>query len=410
MSPIGNAIFAHLDALAQFSESSANLTRTFMTNAHRAAAEQLLTWMREAGMAAHMDAVGNVIGRYEGTTPGLPALVVGSHYDTVTNAGKYDGMLGVLVGIACVDALVRANERFPFAIEVIGFSEEEGVRYQATLLGSRGMAGTFDLDLLDRKDADGVSMAKAMDQYGLDPAAVSDAARDPADILCYVEAHIEQGPVLLQQDLPVGVVTSIAGATRYRVTFSGPGGHAGTVPMNLRHDPLNAAAEVAMFIEKRCTEAHDAFGTVGEMNILNGATNKIPVEVEFSIDLRAGSDATRVAIVDDLMQKIEEISTRRGVTMNIDKTHEASAASCDQGLIAQLESAVKSNGIQPLKLVSGAGHDAMALTELTKIAMLFVRCGNGGISHHPDETMTADDAGIAANVLLAFIRNFKPSN
>lgn len=404
----GPEIMARLDALAQFSEDPDVLTRTYLTPQHRAAGEQLIVWMNDAGMKADFDAAGNVVGRYEGSDSDQPALLMGSHYDTVRNAGRYDGMYGIIAGIACVKALHENNERLPFAIEVIGFADEEGVRFNATLLGSRAVAGTFDPKLLDKIDAADVSMAEALRAYGLDPAHIAAAAHKPKQVLAYVETHIEQGPVLLSEDLPVGVVTAIAGATRFEINITGLAGHAGTVPMNLRRDAATAAAEALLFIEQRCGQVEGLVGTVGQLKVPNGATNVIPGCAEFSIDIRSGDDAVREAAVNDIVQHFDAITARRKVSFEVIKTHEAVAARCAPWLMEQFEVAVGRAGIKPRRLLSGAGHDAMAFPAITDIAMLFVRCGQGGISHHPDETMTTDDAELGAAVLLDFIRHFRP--
>lgn len=407
MTIVGADIMSRLDTLAQFSEDPDHLTRTYLTAQHRAAGEQLIAWMQAAGMKAGFDPVGNVIGRYEGDKPGLPALLIGSHYDTVRNAGRYDGLYGIVAAIACVQTLQQNQERLPFALEVIGFADEEGVRFNATLLGSRALAGTFDPALLNKTDSAGISMAEALRTYGLDPARVEMAVRQPDQVLAYVETHIEQGPVLLSEDLPVGVVSAIAGATRFQVQVTGLAGHAGTVPMNLRRDAAAAAAEALLYIEQRCQQTDDLIGTVGQLNVPNGATNVIAGTAEFSIDIRSGDDAVREAAVSNILQHFDTIAARRNVSFSVNKTHEAAAAVCAPWLMEQLENAIRRVDIQPRRLLSGAGHDAMALPTLTDIAMLFVRCGNGGISHHPDEIMSAADAEFAANLLLDFIRQFQ---
>ncbi len=408
--PYGPEIMARLDQLAVHSEDSEVLTRTFLTPQHKAAGELLKSWMKEAGMSAGFDAIGNMVGRYEGDRPGLPALLTGSHFDTVRNAGRYDGMLGIVLAISCVKALHQAGERLPFAIEIIGFADEEGVRFGSTLLGSRSVVGNFDPALLEKIDADGISMADALRHYDLDPAAVASAGRTPEQVLAFVELHIEQGPVLLAEGLPLGVVTSIAGATRFQVTMTGLAGHAGTVPMDLRQDAAAAAAEALLCIEKRCQGIDSLVGTVGKLEVPNGATNVIPGQAEFSIDIRAGEDSIREAAVSDIVDTIQAIGQRRRVQVEIVKTHEADASACAPWLMKQMAAAVGAVGVPLRQLPSGAGHDAMAFTDLTDMAMLFVRCGNGGISHHPDESMTVEDADIGTQALLHFIRHFQPKS
>jgi hydantoinase/carbamoylase family amidase len=404
----GAEVMDRLDQLAQFSELPGGLTRVYLSAEEKGAGELLIRWMAEAGMDAGFDAVGNVVGRYEGTEPGLPALLTGSHYDTVRNAGQYDGMLGVVSAISCIKALNEAGERLPFAIEVIGFADEEGVRFQSTLLGSRGVAGTLDTEILDKQDADGTTMAEALTAFGLDPARIGDAAHKAEEVLAYVELHIEQGPVLLNEELPVGVVTSIAGATRFAVTVTGLAGHAGTVPMGGRRDAAAAAAEMLLAIEDRCTGIDALVGTVGQLTVPDGATNVIPGAAAFSIDIRAGDDAIRESAVADVEAALSTIAERRNVTVELTRTHEAKSAICAPWLMDQIRDAIADAGIEPRYLMSGAGHDAMAFVDLTDIAMLFVRCGNGGISHHPDETMTEADADLSTAILLDIFRRFRP--
>ena len=403
----GPEIMARLEQLASISHDHGALSRHFLTPEHKAAGELIKNWMEEAGMRAGFDAIGNVVGRYDGVRPGLPAVLTGSHFDTVRNAGKYDGMLGVVTPISCVKALHEVGGRLPFAIEVIGFADEEGVRFNATLLGSRAVAGTFDPTLLDKTDAEGITMAEALRRFGLDPARVREAAHKPENVLGYVEIHIEQGPVLLNKGLPVGVVTSIAGANRFVVRVEGLAGHAGTVPMDHRQDAATAAAEMLLFIEKRCQGTESLVGTVGVLNVPNGATNVIPGVAEFTIDMRAGDDAIRKGAVADVLWEIEAIAARRKVEVVVTPQHEAHASPCAPWIMEHIADQIRAEGIEPRYLASGAGHDGMAISDMTDIGMLFVRCGNGGISHHPAETMTVEDADLGARIFLNVLRNFK---
>jgi allantoate deiminase len=398
---------ARLEELSTYSESPDSLTRVYLSPEQRAAGRRLIDWMEEAGMTAGFDAVGNVVGRYEGTEPDLPALLTGSHYDTVRNAGKYDGTLGVVLPIACVKALHDAGERFPFAIEVIAFAEEEGVRFNVTLVGSRAIAGTLPRSVLEHRDAGGVSLSDALHAFGLDPTRIGDAAHDRDRVLGFVEFHIEQGPILEQENLPIGIVTSIAGAKRYRVTVTGQAGHAGTVPMNQRRDALAAAAEMVLAVERICHDGEGLVGTVGQMNVPGAATNVIPGTAVFTIDVRAARDAVRDAAMAAIIKALETVAARRGVEVDIEEAHEESAADCAPWLMSQLHEAIERAGIEPRYLMSGAGHDAMAVADLTDVLMLFVRCGGGGISHNPAETMTEADADIAAAILLDFFRHFR---
>lgn len=404
----GALVMCQVDQLAQHTDTPGMLTRTYLTPAHLAAAAQLTQWMTEAGMTVRRDAAGNVIGRYEGAAPGAQALLTGSHFDTVRNAGKYDGNLGIILAVNCIAAWNRAGRRFPFAIEVIGFAEEEGVRFKATLLGSRAIAGTFDVSVLERRDDSGVSMREAMAAAGFDATALPAAAYRREDVLAFVEVHIEQGPVLLDEGLPVGVVTAISGASRFIVRATGMVGHAGTVPMGQRRDAAMAAAEIGLFIEKRCCGIPGLVGTVGVLEVPNGAANVVPGLAVFTIDIRAGQDMVRLAAVTDVLREMQAIGARRNVALDINQTHDAASVPCAPWLQAQLEQAITGLGLPLRRLPSGAGHDAMAVATLTDVAMLFVRCGNSGISHHPDEIMTAADARSAARVFTRFVEHFNP--
>jgi len=403
----GARIMAWADALAVHTEQPGLLTRTYLTDAHHGAAAPLAEWMREAGMTVRRDAAGNVIGRYEGTSPDAPALLTGSHFDTVRDAGRYDGNLGVILPIACVAEWHRQGKRFPFAIEVVGFAEEEGVRFKATLLGSRAIAGTFDTNVLDNVDDSGKTMREVMRAAGFDAAELPAAAHDRQRVLGFVEVHIEQGPVLLNEGLAVGVVTAISGATRFIVELEGLAGHAGTVPMDMRRDAAMAGAEIGLYIEKRCSGKPGLVGTVGQFNVPNGATNVVPGRAVFSIDIRAGQDAEREAAVNDVLAEIERIGARRNVRVQVRKTHEAKSVPCAPWLQSQWAAAVERQGVPVRHLPSGAGHDAMAISAIADVAMLFVRCGNGGISHHPTETMTPEDAQTAARVFADFVEHFQ---
>jgi OHCU decarboxylase len=406
---IGATIMEWAEEIGAWSEDEGALTCTFMTDAHRRTADQIAHWMREAGMHAHIDAVGNVVGRYLSTDPQAKTLMTGSHYDTVRNGGKYDGREGILLPIAIVKHLHEKGETLPFHFEIIGFSEEEGVRFKSTFLGSNAIIGQFDLNLLNLTDRDGVSMRDVLTQAGHDVTAIPQIARDPSDLLGYVEVHIEQGPVLLNRDLPVGIVTSIAGSSRYLVNLKGVASHAGTTPMSMRKDAAAAAAEIILYVEQRCGQDQHAslVGTVGQLQVPNGSTNVIPGACVLSLDIRAAADAVRDAAVADVLKKIEEICQRRSVDVTIEKTVSAPAAPCAHWLMNQLAAATERAGVKPFELASGAGHDAMTIAKMTDVAMLFTRCGNGGISHNPLETMTADDAEVSAQILLDFLRNFK---
>lgn len=405
----GPDILARADQLASLSESEAGLTCTYLSEAHCATAAQLCDWMRAAGMVSSIDAVGNVVGRYAGNTPAARTLIVGSHYDTVRNAGKYDGRFGILTAIAVVDDLNRARRRLPFAIEVIGFSEEEGVRFPSAYLGSSAVVGRFDPALLQARDEAGQTLEELLHATGYDPAAIPRLGRAAHDLLGYVEIHIEQGPVLLNEGLPLAIVTSIAGAIRYAITVQGRAGHAGTVPMALRHDAAAAAAEIVLFVERRCAQTTGLVGTVGKITVPDGAINVIPGRCELSLDIRAADDETLQMAAADITAGLARIAAQRGVTI---ETHELSrnpSVPCSPQIQAKLTTAVAKCGAPVRHLVSGAGHDAVMFRGITEIGMLFVRCGNGGISHHPLESISAEDADLAARVLRDFLLDFSTS-
>ena len=366
-----------------------------------------LEWMREAGMSARIDAIGNVVGRYEGNRPGLPCLMLGSHLDTIRDAGKYDGMLGVVAAIECVRTLHARALRLPFALEVIGFADEEGVRFGATLLGSRAVAGTFDAAMLDTRDRAGVSMREALEHVGLDAGALPLAARRREELLAYAELHIEQGPLLESEQLPVGVVTAINGFSRHAVTLHGMAGHAGTVPMNLRQDTLAAAAECVLEVERIAQRESDLVGTVGRLETIPGAINVIPGEVRFTLDIRAPHDAVRARAVHDILAAIEAVCARRKVRMESLRLMDSPVAPCAPWLMQQMDDAVAATGVRVRRLSSGAGHDGMAIAAIADICMLFVRCEKG-ISHNPAERVTLEDVDVGARVLLSFIEKFRP--
>ncbi|MGC4244571.1 MAG: allantoate amidohydrolase, partial [Herbaspirillum sp.] len=394
---MGATVMQWAEEIGALSEDEGALTCTYLTETHQRTAQQIAQWMREAGMHVHIDAVGNVVGRYLSTDPQARTLLTGSHYDTVRNGGKYDGREGILLPIAVVRHLHERGETLPFHFEVIGFSEEEGVRFKSTFLGSNAVTGHFDMKLLDLQDKDGISMREVITQAGHDVAAIPQIARDPADILGYVEVHIEQGPVLLNRDLPVGIVTSIAGSSRYLVELKGVASHAGTTPMDMRKDAAAAAAEIILYVEQRCSQDQHAalVGTVGQLQVPRGSTNVIPGACQLSLDIRAAVDEVRMAAVKDILSKIEEICGRRSIDFKLEETLSAAAAPCAPWLMDQLRAATERAGVTPFELASGAGHDAMAIAKLTDVCMLFTRCGNGGISHNPLETMTADDAEVS---------------
>ncbi|MBL8377569.1 MAG: allantoate amidohydrolase [Burkholderiales bacterium] len=406
----GPALMRQADQLAAFTEDAPRITRTYLSREHRQAADYLIALMTEAGMQAGIDALGNIVGRYAALDPAAPVVMTGSHQDSVRDAGRYDGLYGILSAIACVKDLHARGKRLPYTLEVVGFGDEEGVRFGVTLIGSKAMAGAFDPAWLDKSDANGVTMREAIRDFGGDPDAWPDVDRR-GKLAAFVESHIEQGPVLLNEGLAVGVVTAIAGATRLKVTVTGLAGHAGTVPMGGRQDALTAASEMILSIEKYALD-HSAEGglvaTVGMIEARPGAINVIPQDVGFSIDLRSGDDAARRRAVAALEGQLHQIAARRNVKVALNRFYDADAAPCDPTLQARFARAIAAQGIAVRHLPSGAGHDAMAFPALCPTAMLFVRCGNNGISHHPDEIMSAEDAEVSTRVLLDFFENYVP--
>src|SRR5215470_732058 len=396
----GKRIMELAERLAQWSEIPDGLTCTYLSPAHRSVAAEIHNWMRQAGLITEIDAVANVVGRYAAPDPAARTLIVASHYDTVRNAGKYDGRLGVLTALVLVEHLKRLGRKLPFHLDVIAFSEEEGVRFSSSFLGSRAVAGRFDGKLLERQDVAGHILAAVMRDAGLDPAKIPALARRREELMGYLEVHIEQGPVLLEEGLPVGIVSAIAGSVRLTVTITGTAGHAGTVPMARRHDAAAAAAELVLYVEKRCAQAPTLVGTVGKLEVPDGAINIIPGRCELTLDVRAGDDATRDAAVSDIMSEIGRIAARRGVTIDSKEVQRTAAVQCSPRLQKPLADAVARAGVKPRHLPSGAGHDAMMFAALTDAAMLFVRCGNGGVSHSPREIITAEDAEIATRIML----------
>jgi N-carbamoyl-L-amino-acid hydrolase len=402
---LGNRVFDWADTLAMHSDPGyaerGQLTVTYLSDAHRAVAGQLQAWMRdECGFDdVSIDAVGNVVAVYHGADRGARRLLTGSHYDTVRNAGRYDGRLGILVPMAAVRELARSGRRLPFGIELVAFAEEEGQRYAATFLGSSALIGQFDSRWLDQRDADGVTMREAMRLAALPQEDIARLRRDPATYLGFVEVHIEQGPVLSDADLPLGVVTSINGCVRYMAEIAGIASHAGTTPMRQRHDAAAAAAEIVLEVERRASQAPGVVGSVGMLDVPNGSINVVPGRCLFSLDVRAASDAERDACLHEILGQIEQIAERRGVQASLRETLRAAAAPCDDRWRALWEAAVADLGVPILRLPSGAGHDAMKLHEVMAQAMLFVRGQNGGISHNPLESITSDDADLAVHAM-----------
>ena len=393
---------ARCDELAVFTEEPGRITRPYGTPSLTAAREKVAQWMREAGLDVRIDAVGNLHGRANGSEPTSPALLLGSHLDSVRDAGRYDGPLGILVAIEAVDRLREIQATLPFPVEVIAFADEEGLRFQTTYLGSCALAGSFDPAFLDLIDADGVSLRDSMLSFGGDPDALAAIVLRPGDARAYVEVHIEQGPYLESVDVPLGVVTAIAGQSRILAAFAGEAGHAGTVAMHLRRDPLPAAAEIILAAEDLARHTSGLLMTVGTIEATPGASNVIPGQVRFSIDVRHPEDPVRTGAVSALERRVHEVAATRslGVEWKIVRDHPA--VPCDASLTTRLAEAVAAARLPVERLPSGAGHDAVVMSEVVPVAMLFIRCA-GGISHHPAESVTIDDVAAAIDVLDRFV-------
>ena len=396
-------LMRRLDALGRISDEPRRLTRTFCSPAMRRANDLVGDWMRDAGMTVREDAIGNVIGFYPGTNRHPKTFLLGSHLDTVRNAGKFDGALGVLLAIACIDSLNRKGKRLPFALEVIGFADEEGVRYQSAYLGSRVVAGTFNPGDLNRKDSDGISMTQAIRGFGGNPTRLKQASLKGRPPLGYLEAHIEQGPVLEQKNLSIGVVTAIAGQSRLRLVFTGRAGHAGTTPMNLRQDALCGAAEFALTVERFARRTAGLVATVGQIQAEPNTSNVIPGAVTLSLDVRHQKDSVRRRAVRELGFFARKSAKRRDLKLSVEHVQETAAKPCCPILSNLLDQAAYKFQRKAIRLASGAGHDAAVISAITPVAMLFVRCRNG-LSHHPAEAVGERDVQKALKTMSEFLR------
>jgi hydantoinase/carbamoylase family amidase len=390
------------EILGAISEEPGRLTRPFATAAMHEANARVEEWMREAGMAVRRDNVGNVRGRYGGAAEYSATLLLGSHLDTVRDAGKYDGPLGVMVAIDAVQRLHDRGQRLPFAIDVIAFADEEGLRFGTTYLGSRALAGTLDPEDMKRTDAEGVSMEEAIRRFGGDPERFAEDRWQGGDLLGYCEVHIEQGPVLEASGLPVGVVSAIAGQSRFRITFTGESGHAGTVPMSHRKDALAAAAELVLAIEADARSHEGLVATAGQLTVDPGAANVVPGRVTLSLDVRHPENPVRVAAAERVLGRAREIAGRRGIQVDSHQLSDNPSVPCSRRLAGLLAQGVEESGFPAVRLASGAGHDAVALAGITDVAMLFVRC-KGGISHNPAESVAADDVAVVLDVVSRFL-------
>jgi allantoate deiminase len=397
------------EALGKLSQANEYIDRRYLSQEHKAANALVASWMQERQMITWQDAVGNIWGRLESNNPNAKSVLFGSHLDTVVNGGKYDGMLGVVAPLALISMLIDTDLELPFHIDIVGFCDEEGTRFGSTLLGSRALTGTWQKQWADLQDIDGISMRQAMLDFGLDFAAVDTAKIAASSLLAYIETHIEQGPVLDDKELAVGIVTAIAGAKRLQISVSGMAGHAGTVPMENRHDALVGASEMILAVERLARDSN-IVATVGKISNSPNAVNVISGYSEFSLDVRSEDDAERDRHLEYILQAFAEISKRRSLSLKINLTHEAPAVLCSEKLIQQLgEASIRANQAPnntPFKLISGAGHDAMAMADICEVGMLFVRCDKG-ISHHPKEAIAEQDVAATLHVLYEFISHFE---
>jgi allantoate deiminase len=395
------------ELLARCSDEPGRITRLYGTPAHASASGTLGDWMRVAGMTVERDAIGNVVGRLEGVRADAPALMLGSHLDSVRDAGRWDGTLGVLVAIAVAERLQAAGRSPAVPVEIVAFADEEGTRFGTAFLGSAVLTGRFDPADLRRVDAAGTSLDDAIAEYGGDPGGLGVAARAPDSLAAYVEVHIEQGPVLDEHGVALGVVSAISGQTRAALRFSGVAGHAGTVPMELRHDALCAAADLVLTAEAIARDTAGLVATVGRLAVEPGAPNVIPGRAELSLDVRHSDDAERVAAAGRLRELAMEAAEARGVEVAWKELLDQPAVGCDPALSERLARAAEAAGVSAPTLPSGAGHDAAMMAAIAPVAMLFVRCA-GGVSHHPDESVAEADVAVAVDALAAFVEDFAP--
>ncbi len=397
---LGEEILRRLAELARCSDAGPGVTRMPFTGAHRDALSLLKCWMQQAGLEVALDDAGTLVGRRRNGRE-KPTILIGSHQDSIPQGGAFDGILGIVLPILCLEQL--KDEELNVNVEILAFADEEGVRFPTALIGSRSLAGTFDPAVLEGADADGVTIRQAMMEHGLRPDNIPSLKRDPADVMGFVEVHIEQGPVLEDQNLPVGVVTAICGIERWVVVMRGRAAHAGTTPMELRRDALSGAAEVVTEVERYCREIPGLVGVVGSLNLTPNAVNVIPAEARFTIELRSSDDYVREAAGEAMAGFVRAVAERRNLPVCIEKTYAQSAVQCDEELSKGLLDALIENSQSTFSLMSGATHDASAMSDLCPVAMLFVRC-EGGVSHHHEESITVHDADVAAKVLISFLK------
>lgn len=403
---LGKILIERLDEAAQFSEPGPGVTRLFCSQQHREVLPLIRRWMEQAGLTPQLDAAGNLVGRCPKAQAGAKTLIMGSHQDSVIEGGKYDGMLGVALPLLALAALKQEGVNLPYGVEVVAFGDEEGVRFPTTLVGSKALSGSMTSDQLEVRDAHGVSLSEALTDFGCTPSEIPNIARDPASTLGFLEVHIEQGPVLEQRKHALGIVTALTGIERHRITLSGKAGHGGTTPMEVRHDALVGAAEMVTAIDSVLQGTRDLVGVVGKLDVHPNAVNVIPAQVTFTVELRSPEDAIRQQGRETVEAAVKEVARRRGLTLDMENTYSANAVTCADWMMELLEEACAHAGQPAERLFSGAGHDGLAMQALTDIGMLFVRCKEG-LSHHPDEAITAEDGEAATRVLMAFLTQFK---
>ena len=395
----GERLWRRLSELAEIGQSgSGGVTRLSYSDEERSAKDLVASFMEEAGLAVREDAVGNLFGRREGNDPDAPAVLVGSHVDSVYNGGDFDGPLGVLAGIEVVQAMEEEGVRTDRPVEVVAFTDEEGARFSFGMIGSRALAGHLSPGDLEHQDGDGLSVAQAMRDYGLDPEHVEDARRGQDSLAAYLELHIEQGRVLEAEDLPAGIVTGIAGPVWLRFSLRGESGHAGATPMDRRHDALVAAAEIVGAVDEEASFTSSAVGTVGQIEAKPGGINIIPGRVDFSVDLRDIEVAVRDGVEGRIRERAEEVCARRGVELEIEELQRLDPAPCSEEVRTVISEACEEVGIRPHSLPSGAGHDGMHLASLCPMGMIFVR-SKDGVSHNPEERSSKEDCEAGCNVL-----------
>lgn len=399
---LGQRLMKRLDEAAVYSLPGPGVTRLYASDEHRRLLPLLSSWMRLAGLEPELDAVGNLVGRCPRALAGEPVLILGSHQDSVIEGGRYDGMLGVALPLLALEALREQGREPSCAVEVVAFGDEEGVRFPSTLVGSRALAGTLDPTVLDGKDKHGVTLREALEHLGADPSRLAEVARDRERVLGYVEVHIEQGPVLENEGLALGVVTALTGIERHRVTVSGKAGHAGTTPMEGRRDALVGAAAMVMEADNQLRCMNNLVGVIGQLSVRPGAVNVIPAEVEFSLELRSPDTGQRIAGRRGILAAFSDIAKQRGLQLTTGLNYQAEGVACAAWLIDSLEQACREEGQASRRLFSGAGHDGLAMHDLTDIGMLFLRCRDG-LSHHPDEAITAEDAGAGTRVMMRLL-------